>query len=79
MSSVKPDPDGAMTKIYKVNGMSCRGCERSVELSITSLPGVGSATANALKGELEVVFLNIPISSQSIKAAIEACGFEFDE
>lgn len=63
--------------IYKVQGMSCQGCERSVENAVRRVAGVESAKANAAAGTLEIKSEAGSPTSDAIRDAVERCGFVF--
>jgi len=62
---------------YKVKGMSCHGCERSVELAVAKAPGVESVKASAQNGTIEVQFKDEPVAEAIIREAVEKSGYSY--
>lgn len=62
-----------MTTTYKVSGMTCGGCAKSVETAITTLAPGSKVSADAKTGLVQV---NGATQDQVSKAVDEA-GFEF--
>ena len=44
------------TQLFYVRGMTCSGCERTLERAVSQLDGVHSVQADRQKGQLEVDF-----------------------
>ena len=67
-------PDGAL--VYHVEGMTCAGCESSVEQAIRSVKGVKSVDAS-FKDSRAVVELDDPKAGkpEDVLAAIEKSGY----
>jgi copper chaperone len=61
---------------FKVTGMTCGGCERSVQNALTSRPGVSSATADRTTGTVTVEFDPAVIGPAAIAKAITDAGFQ---
>ena len=62
---------------YKVKGMSCGGCEHSVELAVSQISGVAKAKADAKTGTLTVEFTLDPASDETVRAAVEKSGYTY--
>lgn len=60
----------------KVSGMTCGGCERSVQNALTSHAGVTAATADRNKGIVSVEFDPAVIQQPAIEKAIADAGFQ---
>ncbi len=60
----------------KVSGMTCGGCERSVQNALTSRAGVKAATADRSKGVVSVEFDPAVIERPAIEKAIAEAGFQ---
>jgi len=60
----------------KVSGMTCGGCERSVQNALTSRAGVKAATADRNKGVVAVEFDPAVIERPAIEKAIAEAGFQ---
>jgi len=63
------------TANFKVSGMKCGGCEKTVQGAADALDGVLSSKANSKDGTMSVEFDEGKISEAAIKAAITAKGF----
>lgn len=59
----------------KVQGMTCGGCERSVQNALTSHAGVVAAKADRTAGTVVVEFDPERINEAAIAKAITAAGF----
>lgn len=62
-----------MSQTIRINGMSCDGCERTVQEAIQSVPGVDEVEVDHTTGTASVTGDG---DSQEIHAAIEAAGYE---
>jgi copper chaperone len=60
----------------KVSGMTCGGCERSVQNALTSRQGVSSAKADRTAGVVAVEFDPALIQRTAIEKAITEAGFK---
>lgn len=64
-----------MSAKYKVSGMTCGGCARSVTNAIT-------ARASAAKVEVDlptgIVSVDGDLSEDAVKDAVEGAGFDFE-
>lgn len=68
-----------MTKqTFLIRGMSCTGCERTLERAISRLKGVSSVKADYTRQELCVSYEE-PCRSEHIRAAVEAAGYQVAE
>lgn len=63
--------------IYEVSieGMTCTGCEETIEAGITNIEGVGSIEANHIDGNAQLKFEEGKIDTMAVKQAIEAAGY----
>ena len=61
---------------FKVSGMTCGGCERSVQNALTSRPGVSAATADRATGTVTVEFDPATIAQSALAKAITDAGFQ---
>ena len=61
---------------YEVHGMTCEGCEASIEKALSHLPGVGSARASHVTQTVEVDF-NRNSDDDAVRTAVEDAGFDF--
>lgn len=55
------------TKTFKVSGMTCQGCERSIEAAMMAVDGVGSAVANYDGGTVRLELEILVASSSSLQ------------
>lgn len=69
--------DEMTTQTYKVKGMNCGGCERSVELSVSQVTGVAGCKADAPSGSLKVEFSADPVPADLVKQAVARAGYTF--
>ena len=60
----------------KVDGMTCGGCERSIQNALTSHQGVKAAAADRGKGIVTVDFDPAVIQKAELEKAILAAGFQ---
>jgi copper chaperone len=63
-----------MTTIYKVSGMTCGGCARSVERAIKSVAPDATVTVDLASGRVSV---DGEADEQAIAQAIDEAGFDF--
>ena len=61
---------------FKVQGMTCGGCERSVQNALTSRPGVSAAKADRTAGVVSVEFDPAQIQQEALAKAITEAGFQ---
>lgn len=61
---------------FKVAGMTCGGCERSVQNALTNRGGVTHAKADRVSGLVAVDFDPAQIQPAALVQAIIAAGFE---
>jgi copper chaperone CopZ len=59
----------------EVQGMTCTGCETTIETGILALPGIAGADANFVTGKTLVKADTSVTNTAGIKAAIEARGY----
>ena len=61
---------------FKVQGMTCGGCERSVQNALTGQKGVVAAKADRVSGTVVVEFDPAQIQQAALAQAITAAGFQ---
>jgi len=66
------------TETYRVGGMSCGGCERSVELAVAKLAGVVRVRADAKNSSMEVEFDGAPLDVSALREAVEKSGYRLE-
>ncbi len=59
----------------KVTGMTCGGCERSIQNALTSHKGVATAKADRSAGLVSVEFDAAVIQRNALEKAITEAGF----
>lgn len=62
--------------IFKISGMDCPGCAKTIESSISKLPSVKEASLDFVSTELRVVHAAEPSNSNQIINLISKLGFE---
>ncbi|MEU6995235.1 heavy-metal-associated domain-containing protein [Streptomyces sp. NPDC046465] len=68
-------PQGAVTTVYEVTGMTCGHCEGAVSAEISEIAGVGSVKAVASTGQVTVVSA-APLGEAAVRAAVDEAGYE---
>ncbi|MFJ2773500.1 heavy-metal-associated domain-containing protein [Streptomyces sp. NPDC087300] len=68
-------PQGAVTAVYEVKGMTCGHCEGAVSGEISELAGVTSVTAVAATGLVTVVSA-APLDEAAVRDAVDEAGYE---
>ncbi|MEU7582169.1 heavy-metal-associated domain-containing protein [Streptomyces sp. NPDC041068] len=68
-------PQGAVTTVYEVTGMTCGHCEGAVSSEISEIAGVDSVKAVAATGEVTVVSA-APLDEAAVRAAVDEAGYE---
>lgn len=70
------DKNNIHTAEFRIDGMTCTGCEAPVEHEISQLIGIITAKASFENGNATVKFDNSLTSIDSIKAAIKNTGYQ---
>lgn len=63
-------------KIYPVQGMHCKSCELLLEEKLQDVPGVEKVKADHAAQAVEIYSADVAPEADTIKAAIQSCGFE---
>lgn len=71
----KPEAAGTLRTAFHVTGMTCGACSASITEALNKLQGVRSVSVSQLT-ELAVVEHDARITPETLKAAIEDCGFD---
>jgi copper chaperone CopZ len=66
---------GLETTVFKVEGMTCGGCEASVKMVVKKLDGVEKVTASHKEGRATVTYDPAKVTTDDIEAAIEKIGY----
>jgi copper chaperone CopZ len=59
----------------KINGMTCTGCEQTIQNSVTGISGVKSIVANHSLGSAVVEFESAKTDTTEIKNKINSTGY----
>ena len=59
-----------------IEGMTCTGCEQTIEAGVNKLEGIKSVDANHLEGNAFVEFSESKTDTSSIRKAITATGYK---
>lgn len=59
-----------------IEGMTCTGCEETIESGVTKVEGVGSVEASHIDGNARLKFVKGKVDTLAVKAAIEASGYK---
>ena len=68
--------DDTTTTVFRVEGMTCGGCEAGVKIAVTKLDGVASVDASYEKGTATVTYDPEQVTREEIVAAIEKLGYK---
>ncbi|HEY5823361.1 MAG TPA: cation transporter [Cyclobacteriaceae bacterium] len=63
--------------IYLVEGMTCSGCERTVQKVVENLEGVKSSKADLKSSTVSVEYDPSKVSIHKIKSAVDGLGYKF--
>ena len=64
------------TSLYRVDGMQCDGCARTIEALLAAEPGVQRAAVSFEDRRARVLFDPNALTEQKIIAVIEQAGFK---
>lgn len=65
----------AEQRTITVDGMTCSGCERSVQSAVTRLDGVEQVAADHSAGTVEVWFDTTVVDEDTIREEIRQAGY----
>ena len=69
-----------MNKIdVSIDGMSCTGCEQTIQTSVAKLEGIKSVTADFTKGRAKIEYYPGVTDTNMIRDAITGCGYSVKE
>ncbi len=68
--------ENASTKTILVEGMTCEGCEQSIEMSVKELNGIGKIEASHIEQKVTVTFDTLLVSIPDIKEKITEAGYK---
>lgn len=61
--------------VLQVKGMTCGGCQKSVESGVSSLDGVEIVNVQLETGKVEVTFNDAQVGIEQIRSAIQGKGY----
>ncbi len=61
---------------FHVEGMTCGGCENSIQRAVGQIPGVEAVRADHAARVVEVRFAAEP-DEEAVRAAVEDAGFDY--
>ena len=61
---------------FKIDGMTCEGCAKSVTSALQGSPGVETVAVNFATGIADIGFDDSLTNADTLKAAFEAAGFD---
>ncbi|ORF26806.1 heavy-metal-associated domain-containing protein [Snodgrassella alvi] len=61
---------------FKIDGMTCEGCAKSVTSALQGSPGVETVVVNFATGIADIGFDDSLTNVDTLKAAVEAAGFD---
>lgn len=64
------------TEVIKVRGMTCAGCERTIQTKLSQMKGVTDVFVSQGKGHVKVTYDVEKISLERIKKKIQSLGYE---
>ncbi len=64
-------------EVYLVEGMTCSGCERTVQKVISNLEGVSSAKADLSTSSVSVEYDPQKVGVDQISSAVNRVGYKF--
>ncbi len=59
-----------------IEGMTCTGCEETIEAGVTKVEGVGSVEADHTDGNASIKFEKGKVDTAAVKEVIEASGYK---
>jgi copper chaperone len=75
-SGVEIDSTRLVTVKYSVEGMSCTGCENTINQAVMEIPGVTSATSSFTEKYTLVTFDSALVDMHQVKKAVDDKGYE---
>ena len=66
------------TKLFHVPGMMCENCENTVNTAVRGLTGVLESVVDLATKEVRIRFDHTKIDEATIRAAIDATGFDVE-
>ena len=74
----KPPEDNApvQTASFKIEGMTCQGCTRTITAALKMQPGVRSAKVDFDTSRATVEFSEGKVTPEQLQAAVEKAGYK---
>ncbi len=73
------DSEKIRTATISTYGMSCTGCEETIETEIKKLEGIKSVKADHVKKTVVVKFDDKKVTLNQVKEAIKSAGYKLSE
>ena len=70
------DEEKSVTSVFKVEGMTCGGCEAGISIAVNKLEGVEKVVASTEEGRATVTYDPEKVTAEKIEAAIEKLGYD---
>ncbi len=67
------------TMVLVVEGMTCTGCEQTVEKTVLALPGIKSVEASHIEKMATIQFVEGAVEKDKVVKAIKGAGYEVVE
>ena len=65
-----------LTKVFKIEGMTCAACTRAVERAVKKLEGVSEASVNIATEKLTISYDPSKLTEVNIKESVEKAGYK---
>ncbi len=75
LSAEAPEESSSTTTAFRVEGMTCGGCEVAVKRAVKKIEGVDTVAASHKEASAEVTYDPAKVTPEEIVAAIEKIGF----
>ena len=72
---VKETPQATATVEVSIGGMTCTGCENTIQTNLMKVPGVTGVTASFTAGSAIVEYNPALVDSLKLKEAVNGCGY----
>ena len=64
-------------EVFAVEGMTCSGCERTVQKVVGNIDGVKETKADVASASVTVEYDPSKVDVEKVKAAVERVGYKF--
>ncbi|MDW7651638.1 MAG: heavy metal translocating P-type ATPase [Bacillota bacterium] len=72
-------PEGTVTEIYNISGMTCTTCAQSVEKILNDVDGVESAKVNFANNRLTLTYVTGKTNLDELRELVEAAGYTLEK